>query len=131
MPPARGNFGQRHENKAALAHPGMRQDQPVGHNPAIIIDQIDIQSPWGIRRGTHSREFSFHRMQKGQEFNRLKASVYGGDSIDERRIGRVGPGRRSIERRLHQDFDTQLLKPGERSAQRLLRQSRGGRNIGA
>lgn len=90
MAPKGGDLGQRGEDESAFVQAWMRQDEAPGYGSAtIIIEEIEVKRPGGVRCAATAPKPRFERQQRGKERRRVKPSLDQGDRVDiPRLVGR-------------------------------------------
>ena len=102
MAPVRGDFRQGGQNEGPVRQPGMRQDQTLlilALNDVVIGEKVEIEGARGVALRPAAPEARFDGVKRGEERFRAHIRLNRRGRVDERRIGRVRPGRRFIQRR--------------------------------
>src|SRR5207244_1374998 len=76
MSPIGRDLGQRGEHETALVEARMRQRQALGRDlAALVIEQIEVEGPGGVRHAASAPEAGFERQQRAEQRGRAQPGL--------------------------------------------------------
>lgn len=130
MAPVRGYLEKRNHDEGPRCHPRMREGWRPGLDQAPIVEEVEIERPRTISRGTSTAKSGFRLMQQAQQRLRVEGGFDLGNGIEERRVGGVRPSLGLVKGRSATDTYAVSFKFQESRLECFPRAARFGREIG-